>query len=385
MQQEFTACLAGTILGMPVRHRVPVVMALVAALAASGLLTAQAPTRIATTADALVASPFFFHGKQVAVRHALEQEGDLVRLAGTARPIFVYWRSRPDRSTGEIRGEFWDLGRFEEHDARFAGYDFRPILDAVSNGRWPPRERVYLILGATLVDSPLPQAPTLRALALAPEQYEGREVTLVGRFKGANLYGDLPQGVGRSKWDFILQSADASVWIANVRPRGRGFELDPTRRVGGGRWLQVTGTVRRDGTMVWIDGRALEAADAVDETPVEVAAPVVPKQPPPAVIFSSPVPDDFDVAREGPVRLQFSRDMTPESFRNAIRARYTAPDAPATPALTATYDGGTRAVRITFAEPLLRFMEVRVDLLEGITAIDGQPLQPWSLTFTTGG
>jgi hypothetical protein len=370
---------------MSVRPRLPLALALVAVLAAPGAPVAQAPTRIATTADALVAAPFFFHGKQVAVRHALEQDGDLVRLAGTARPVFVYWRSRPDRSSGEIRGEFWDLGRFEEQDARFAGYDFRPMLDAVSNGRWPPRERVYILLGATLVDSPLPQTPSLRALALAPEQYEGRQVTLVGRFKGANLYGDLPQGVGRSKWDFILQSADASVWVANLRPRGRGFELDPTRRVDAGRWLQVTGTVRRDGALVWIDGRALEAADAVEEAPIEVAAPVVPKQPPPEVIFSAPVPEDFDIERDAPVRLQFSRDMVPESFRNAVRARYTAPDAPETPRLTATYDGGTRSLQIRFAEPLLRFMEVRVDLLEGITAVDGQPLQPWSLTFTTGG
>jgi hypothetical protein len=28
---------------------------------------------------------------------------------------------------------------------------------------------------------------------------------------------------------------------------------------------------------------------------------------------------------------------------------------------------------------------VKVELLEGITAIDGQPLGVWTLTFTTGG
>jgi hypothetical protein len=367
------------------RAQLMVLLALLAAVVAAGVPAAQAPTRIATTADALVASPFFFHGKQVALRHGLDHDGDLVRLADTARPIFVYWRSRPDRTSGEIRGEFWDIGRFEEHDPRFAGYDFQPMLDAVSNGRWPPRERVYVLLGATILESALPQTPSLRALALAPDQYEGREVTLVGRFKGANLYGDLPQGVGRSKWDFVLQSADAAVWIANLRPRGRGFELDPTRRVDAGRWLQVTGTVRRDGALVWIDGRALEATDAVEEAPIEVAVPIIPKQPPPEVIFSAPVPDDFDIERDAPVRLQFSRDMTDESFRGAVRVRYTAPEAPDPPRFTATYNGGTRSLEIRFAEPLLRFMEVRVELLEGIVAVDGQPLQPWSLTFTTGG
>jgi hypothetical protein len=370
---------------MRIRPRLSLVLALGAVTLALAAPAAQAPTRMATTAEALVAFPFFFHGKQVAVRHGLAREGDLVRLADTARPIFVYTRTRPERTSGEVRGEFWDIGRFEEHDARFAGYDFKPMLDAASNGRWPPRERVYVILGVTIADSPLPQVPGLRALALAPEQYEGREVTVVGRFRGANLYGDLPQGVGKSKWDFVLQSADAAVWIANLRPRGRGFELDPTRRVDAGRWLQVTGTVRRDGAMVWIDGRALEATDAVEEMPVEVPAPLVPKQPPPEVIFSAPVPDDFDIERDAPVRLQFSRDMSPESFRNAVRVSYTAPEAPAAPRVTATYDGGTRSLQIRFAEPLLRFQEVRLELLEGIVAVDGQPLQPWSLTFTTGG
>ena len=366
------------------RHpRLTVALAFV--LAALAVPAAQPPTRLTTTADALVASPLFFHGKQVVVRHPFAMEGDLTRLTDTARPIFVYWRDRAARSEGEIRGEFWDIGRFDEHDARFAGYDFRPMLDAVSDGRWPPRERVFVILGASVVDSPLPQAPSLRALALAPEQYDGREVTLVGRFKGANLYGDLPQGVGKSKWDFVLQSADAAVWIADLRPRGRGFELDPTRRVDTGRWLQVTGTVRREGTLVWIAGRSLELADAQEEAPIEVPAPVIPKQPPPEVIFSAPVPDDFDIERDAPVRLQFSRDMAERSFRNAVRVSYVTANPPSPPAFAVAYNGGTRSLEIRFAEPLIRFQVVKVELLEGITAVDDQPLGPWSLTFTTGG
>jgi hypothetical protein len=360
-------------------------LALAVPLAAGAAPAPQAPTRLATTAEALVASPFFFHGKQIVVRHELTSDGNLTSLTDTPRPIFVYWRERPSRLQGEIRGEFWDIGRFEEHDARFSGYDFRAMLDAASGGRWPPRDRVFVILGASVVESPLPQAPTLRAIALAPGQYEGREVTLVGRFKGANLYGDLPQGVGKSKWDFVLQTADAAVWVTGLRPRGRGFELDPTRRVDTGRWLQVTGSVRRDGTLVWIDGSSLQLAEAPDEAPIEVAIPVIPKAPPPAVIFSAPVPDDFDVEREVPVRLQFSRDMTEQSFRNAVRVTYESPNAPPVPKFTVSYNGGTRALEIRFAEPLVRFQVVKVELLDGITAIDGQPLAPWTLTFTTGG
>ena len=43
--------------------------------------------------------------------------------------------------------------------------------------------------------------------------------------------GDLPQGVAKSKWDFVLQSADASIWVTGLRPKGKDFDLDPSARV----------------------------------------------------------------------------------------------------------------------------------------------------------
>ena len=360
---------------------------LAAALAAAA--AAQTPARMATTADALVTSPFFFHGKQVALRHAVDVENGPPRLSGTARPVYVFWRERPSRTEGEIRGEFWDLGRFEEGDSRLAAYDLRPVLEAASRGQWPPRERVFVLLGATMTVSDVPQAPSIRAIALAPASFAGRSVTLVGRFKGANLYGDLPQALGKSRWDFVLQSADAAVWVSGVRPRGRGFELDPSARVDTGRWLQVTGVVRHEGAQVWIEGQSVAQSEPPQETVVDVAVPVIPKELPPEVIFSAPVPDDSDVARGAPVRIQFSRDMAERTFASTIRVSYQAAGAqapaPAPPAFTAIYNGGNRSLEIRFKEPLQPYAVVRVELLEGITAADGQRLAPWTLTFTTGG
>ena len=48
------------------------------------------------------------------------------------------------------------------------------MLDAASNGQWPPRDQVFMIVDATTVESPLPAEPSLRALALAPDQYIGK-------------------------------------------------------------------------------------------------------------------------------------------------------------------------------------------------------------------
>jgi hypothetical protein len=369
----------------------------------AALMLAQGPGRAATTPAALRASPVFFHGKQIAVLGSVVETRDLYRLephgskeATTAppdlasKPIYVYWRERPSRSDGEIRGEFWDLGRLTEGDSRFASVDFRPLLESLNQGRWPGRDQVFVILNASLAESTLPQAPSLRAITMAPEQYENRSASISGRFRGRNLLGDIATPIPTpGKWDFVLQSADAALWITGLRPRGRGFELDPGARVDTGRWVQVSGTVRRDGSRVWLEAREIELASPPDETAVEVVVPPTPSEPPPAVVFSTPVPEETDVEAATVVRVQFSRDMDARSFKERIRVSYQPPPLAATPLpmpppFVFNYNVGTRGIELKFTKPLERFQTVKVELTDGITAIGGDPLPPWHLTFTTG-
>ncbi len=355
-------------------------------------LSAQAPTRLATSPEALIAAPVFFHGKQIAVRSDVEPAGPLMRLAGTAKPVFVFWRDSPMAPrNSEVRGEFWDVGRLERGDSRFSNLNFQAILDAASNGQWPPRDQVFMILGASTVESPLPAEPTIRALALAPDRYGGKGVTVTGRFRGANLYADLPMGAGtKGRWDFVLQSADSAIWVTGVRPRGRGFDLDVNSRLDTGRWLQVAGTVRRSGPLAWIEATSIAEATAPTETTVEIALPPPPPAPAPEVVFSAPTPGETDADRAGTIRIQFSRDMDPKTFRDKVRISYTGPTpqgaAATPPAFTARYIEGNRALEIKLSAPLDRYRTVKVELLEGIMSnLDNQPLGPYSLTFTTGG
>jgi Bacterial Ig-like domain len=357
----------------------------------SAALAAQAPTRHATTPEALVGAPVFFHGKQIAVRRDVEPAGQLLKLAGTSKPVFVFWRDSPSAPRdSEVRGEFWDLGRLERTDSRFANINFQPILDAATQGRWPARDEVFLILGATTAESPLPQEPTIRALALAPDHYVGRGVTVTGRFRGANLLADLPHGAGtKGRWDFVVQSADSAVWVTGVRPRGRNFDLDVTVRSDTGRWVQVAGTVRRTGPLAYIEATSITEATAPSNTTVEVVLPPPPPAPAPAIAFSAPGDGDTDVDRAAPIRIQFSRDMDGRTFRDRIRLSYVGP-APAgspesPPPFTARYVEGNRALEIRPSAPLDRYRSVKVDLLEGILSnVDNQPLKPVTLTFTTG-
>jgi hypothetical protein len=347
---------------------------------------AQAPTRIATTAEALTEHPLFFHGKQVVIHAEVTSTADTTRVDGVLKPIFIAWRDSGTRGGGEIRGDFWDLGRLQPDDTRVSGVDFQPMLESANQGRWPGRDQMFVITRATRLEAEAPSTPTVRAIALAPERFENKTVTLVGRFKGRNLYGDLPQAPGKSKWDFVLHSADAAVWITGIRPRGSGFDLDPQARLDTGRWLEVTGTVKREGTQVWIEGTSVKQGTAQVEAPVIVEV-KPPPGPPPRVIFSAPVPDDTEVETTAPVRVQFSRPMNGKSFQGRIRISYAPPSqgqAPPPPFAVA-YDPGNRSIEIRFKEPLERFRTVKVELLEGIEAVDGQVLPPWTLTFLTGG
>ena len=347
---------------------------------------AQPPDRIATTAEALVANPLFFHGRRVVLRHAVKETGRLSELEATAKPVFVFWKDRPGGSDGEIRAEFYDLGRMLEGDQRFTSYDFTSVLEAASHGRWPARDQVFVLLGATFVNNPPPSSPSIRAVALLPEQFDNRNVTLTGRFRGRNLYGDLPQAVAKSKWDFVLQSADGAIWVTGLRPKGKDFELDPSARVDTGRWLEVKGTIQRDGTVVWLAGESIRLTTAPAEGPVEVAEPPLPAEPPPSVIFSAPLSDDTDFPTGGRVRIQFSRDMNQKSLQGHVRIRYagTVPPSTPLPTFTVSYNDGNRSIEIRFKEPLAAFQPILIQLDDGITAIDGQPLKPWTLTFTTG-
>jgi hypothetical protein len=177
--------------------------------------------------------------------------------------------------------------------------------------------------------------------------------------------------------------------VTGVRPRGRGFDLDVNARMDAGRWLQVAGTLRRDGPLPYVEATSVAEARAPNETTVEVVLPPPPPEVPPAVVFSAPTADETDAERALPIRIQFSRDMDPKSFVNHVRVSYIGPaptGAPAPPTFTIRYVEGNRALELKPSAPLDRFRTVKVDLLEGIvSAVDNMPLPPWSMTFVTGG
>jgi len=356
-------------------------------------LSAQPAVRRATNLAALTAHPAFYNARPIVVVGAvkLEDNGDLrVTTDGVSMRV-VFKGSAPD-GVDEIRGEFWDLGRMGADNPRLAGYDLKAAFKIDPEGAWPRPGQVTAIIASSITAAEPAAAPSIRNIVLYPSRYLDQRVTVTGQFGGRNLLGDLPDAPGLSRYDFVLRSADAAVWVSNLRPRGKDFELALDARIDTGRWLEVSGTLQQGRGLQWLDGstgtiKITQAPkDTTDDAPIRI-----PMGPPPEVVFSTPTGDETDVQLSTNVRIQFSRDINPASFRGHIAVKYSEAETrergePDTPKVefTTQYLPGTRVLELKFANPLERFRTVSVELQDGILGTDTQPLQPWTLNFQTG-
>jgi len=227
---------------------------------------------------------------------------------------------------------------------------------------------------------------TVRAIALEPWKFDTQKVTVIGNFRGRNLFGDLPGAPGKSRYDFVLRGVEGAIWVTNLRPRGSGFELDVNRRVDSDRWIEVSGTIVRERGLVSIDATRLTLAKApqTTEAPAESAAPAVPLEPV-QVVFSSPTDGETDVSASGAIRIQFSRGLSEPSLAGHLRVSYVGAPADSSLPFQATYDGANRALVLKMTQPFEAFRTVKVEILDGIKAFDGGPVTRWTVTFSVGG
>lgn len=353
-------------------------------------MNSQTQSRVATTTALLMRHTLFFHSRSVVLTATPLLENGVWRLPVQAgRSLSIVFHTAPaTNGPVEIRGTFVDVGRFAPDDSRITSYSLQPIVKAAvgPDGAWPARETVFAIVDATAAPPEDSGTPAIRAIAMAPEKFDGKPVTLRGRFGGRNLNGNMPTWPRQTDSDFVLQSADGAVWVTGVKPKGKGFDLDPTARRDIGRWIEVTGSMSVADGLPLLRAKTIAASSPEDDAPVAEAPTVTPSLPPPTINFSAPTDGETDIAPATPVRVQFSRDMKAESFEGHVKvtASMNGTDMPV-PALTTTYKTGTLSVEIKFASPLPRFATITVEFLEGITAPDGTKLVPTKLTFSTGG
>ena len=367
---------------------------LAAALLAASVVSGQTLARRAATIQGIQTYPAFYNGQPVLLRAELQQDGDRATLvAGDHRLPALLKAGVSGSGLLLIRGEVWDLGRMQPDDVRLSGRDLRQFLGAEGAGSWPRPGEVVIVNVTAAEPAESLVAPSVRNLALAPERYADQRVTVKGQFRGRNLYGDLPQAPadGNGRRDFVMRFADSAIWVTGKQPKGSGFNFDVTSRLDTQRWIEVSGVVKWERGLVSIVAEQLAEtspqAEARSEQ-VTMAREVVP----PEVLFSAPTADETDVAQDTKVRIQFSRDLDPETLKGRVEVSYSRTQSrergePEPPPVIARigYNPGARVMEITFDPPLERFRLVEVQLKDGIVGTDGASLKPWTLTFTTGG
>lgn len=374
---------------------------LIVLVAASGVV-AQPQARKATNIPAILGFPNFFHGRQILIvgKVGITADGRLKVSDDTSSIDLVVSKGNAPDGLDEIRGEYWDIGRMKADDIRLNGYDLKRTFHFDPDGPWPRPGEVTAIIASAVAPAELPATPSIRSIVLQPSRYADQKVTITGQYSGRNLFGDLPDAPGKSRYDFVLRAADAAIWVSNMRPKlrdanGKEFELALDSRLDSGRWLQVKGTLMQGRGLQWLDAEAgsLTLAKPPSEALQTAEEQIrVPAGPPPEVVFSAPTEDETDVSMTTNVRIQFSRDLDQSTLRGRIRAHYlesqtvergepVTPDAP----FTTVYNPATRVLELKFTKPLERFRTIKIELLEGIKGSDAQPLKPWTLTFSLGG
>jgi len=366
-------------------------LALTVVLSAATL--AQPQARRATTITAIRAYPGFYHQQTVLVIGEVKGTVERATIGNDDGAISLIARELPRDTKIEARGMMLDIGRMSQDDPRLIPFNLLDRTRAAYQDRWPkPGEELVLILGGS---APPPLAvnattPPLRALAMEPARFDGQKVTTVGQFRGRNLYGELPAAPAQGKYEFVLRSADAALWVIGIQPKGKGFNFDPGKRIDTGRWVTVQGTVHSARGLTWLEATSIELAPAPEET-TEVAIDL-PAPPPIDVLFTAPTDGESDVRLTERIRMQLSRDLDPATLKERVRITYSSAEskergeaqAPSV-AFTTNYTKENRALEIRPNEPLERFRSVTLEILEGVKGTDGGAMKPFTLRFTTGG
>jgi hypothetical protein len=296
---------------------------------------------------------------------------------------------------GNLAGEFEDRARFWlGHDIEVTGVLGRESLrsSAVLQGE-------LLILNIWSFVGPEdegdPRKPisakeaTLETLVTRPGRQDGKTVRVVGKFRGRNLYGDLPVSSQRNTSDWVIKDDVFAVWVSGKKPKGSGWELDPGLKRDTGKWIEVVGRVETRRGVTYLRAMKVALTNAPSPVADAKAPPPPPPRPklPPVIVFALPLDGEGGLPTDSRFVVQFNKDMDKSTFAGRVQLRYAGPVLPGDRAFDAvklTYDDGRRALTVDPGDVLRPGRTIELVLLPGIADIDGLTLVPREPARTAG-
>ena len=233
------------------------------------------------------------------------------------------------------------------------------------------------------------KASTLESLVTRPGRLDGQVVRVVGKFRGRNLYGDLPVSSQRSTSDWVIKDDVFAVWVSGKKPKGSGWELDPSLKRDTGKWIEVVGRVETRRGVSYLRAAKVSLTHAPTPVAEAKAPPPPPPRPrlPPVVVFALPLDGEAGLPTNSRFVVQFNKDMDQSTFAGRVQLRYAGPVLPGDRAFDAvklSYEDGRRALTVDPGDVLRPGRTVELVLLPGIADIDGLTLVPREPTQTAG-
>lgn len=96
---------------------------------------------------------------------------------------------------------------------------------------------------------------SLESLVRRPDRFQGRTIAVRGRFRGRNLFGDMPADSQRGPSDWVLRDGPFFIWVTGKAPKGSGFALDLASHSDSAYRLEVEGLPEVRGGLVYLRAR----------------------------------------------------------------------------------------------------------------------------------
>ena len=278
-------------------------------------------------------------------------EGEEITVTGTFRRVTAPERAAMHRAMMNRRRL---VDPFEPPTYAITFWEF-------ASARLSPEHRPQRRLEDILTSVPLPL---------------GLPLEVIGQFRGANLFADLPPDTERRDTrDWVLRDGPVSIWVRDLPPAGDGWSLDLHSEADAATWLRVRGTIVDDRGVFYLRASLVEPV-APRPGVVAVSERHAYGADLPEVQFTLPVEVE-PAPMDSQFVIQFTKAMDWRSFDGRVLLRYAGPSGASEQTFEYAafeYDDARRALLVDPGVALQPGRDFEIVLQDGIRDVGGLPL-----------